>query len=181
MYLLLIIIIMNKPQIIRTTKEVLQILGLKAWPNTLVGWTGAANELVEKNVKLEDQALKDFSFAFQLISDTSTESFIKIAMQLRPFLVDADQRHATRLKEFIEQAIALDLPPSERAKVINRLIASFEAQTKIDRNIFGDLAKIAATTVGMVAVISAAAIGHKHSRSKTNGEIIDKWLQKFKK
>jgi hypothetical protein len=163
---------MAEEKVISSKNELLQILGRVDLPTTIPSLVGIVDSLAKRNIKLEGEALHALGMAFKSISGEASQVFDSISKQLEPIFKRIDEDHANRLSNLMADIATFDLPPAEKAKLFQQLISVWEKGVGQEKEIWGDLAKIAAIGAVGVALIGAGAIGVRYARPKTIGDVL---------
>lgn len=172
---------MSKPTVVNSKSQLLRSIGQFVLPQTTSGLLEVTSQLAKRNIVLEGEALVTLGQAFRQLSDAPVHTFESISSQLEPLLKKTDAAHKERLVNLLAEVTDFDLPPTEKAKLYETSIKSWNEQVKHEKSIWGDLAKITAAVAGGVLLIAAASAGHQHSRPKTLGDAANKLVDRFPK
>jgi hypothetical protein len=172
---------MSEPTVVSSKSQLLRSIRQVVLPQTISDLLEVTSQLAKRNIVLEGEALVALGQAFRQLSDVPIHTFESISGQLEPLLKKTDAAHRERLVSLLAEVTAFDLPPTEKARLYETLMKSWNEQVKHEKSIWGDLAKITATVAGGVVLIAAASLGHQHSRPKTLGDAANKLVDKFTK
>ena len=161
-----------------TTKEgLLEYLGLALLPKSIQAIAEIVDKLANENIVIEHEALEALGIAYRGLSGSTQESIELINQQLEARFERIGSRHARQLVTLWSEIASYDLPEKTKESLLYELLEKWNDQVKQEKNIFGDIAKIAAVGVVGAAWIAGTAVGVKYARPKTIGDVLAVFLK----
>lgn len=157
---------------INTKEGLLEYLGIITLPSGIQAIAKIVNDLANENVAIEGEALEALGLAYRGLSSSMQESFELINQQLETRFERIGSRHARQLIALWSEIASYGLSEKAKESLLYALLEKWNDQVKQEKKIFGDIAKIAAVGVVGVVWIAGAAVGLKHARAKTIGDVL---------
>ncbi len=157
---------------IATKEGLLEYLGIIALPSGIQAIAKVVNDLADKNIAIEGEALEALGLAYKGLSGSVQESSELINQQLEARFERIGSRHALQLITLWSEIASYDLPQEVKESLLYELLEKWNDQVKQEKRIFGEIAKIAAVGVVGLAHIAGAAVAVKYARPKTIGDVL---------
>jgi len=161
---------------IKTLKDLHEFTGLLSLPRKPLEIAQVVNDIADRNVRLEGEALEALGLAFRGITHGTSHAIELVNEQLESRFERVGKRHAKHLLELWTEIIAFDYSQEDKAKLSQQLLSQSHEQVMQEKKIFGDLARIAAIGIVGVAYIGATAVGYKQARPKNIWDILNKFI-----
>ena len=162
-----------------TEEDVLNFVGMVALPGNVSGLAKVVNDIADKRIKLEGEALETLGLAFRGITSNTHQALELINQQLEERFERVGKRNAKQILELWAEIVTFDLSSEVQERLLQQLLIQWHEQVKQEKIIFGDIARISAVGVVGIAYIGAAAIGYKHARPKNIADIIDTFIKRI--